>query len=183
MAKRAKIYKIAVGSKNPVKIEAVRLAFKIVWTDNEYQLEGIDIKSGVSDQPMSDEESIKGARNRAISACQTLNTDFGVGLEGGLQQIGDRWFDCGWVVVVDKQGREGVGSTVKLETPIKMVKMVKGGMELGQADDILFNKQNSKQLEGHFGIMTNNIITRTSGLRDGVLAALARFIQPQVFKE
>ena len=57
--------KVAVGSKNPVKIEAVRLAFKTAWPRKEWAVEGVEVDSGVPDQPMSDEESICGARNRA----------------------------------------------------------------------------------------------------------------------
>ncbi len=53
--------------------------------------------------------------------------------------------------------------------------------ELGEALDKIFNRINTKQAEGHFGLMTNKVITRTQGYRDGVIMALARFIQPQLF--
>jgi len=173
--------KVAVGSKNPVKIEAVKLAFEKVFPKEHWDVEGADVASGVSDQPMSDEESIRGARARAQKARDALNADFGVGLEGGLQQIGNDWFDCGWISIFDTQGIEGIGSSVRMHTPDKMIEMVHEGMELGLVNDKLFGIENSKQGDGHFGLMTKNAITRTTGYTEAVIAALARFIRPEVY--
>jgi inosine/xanthosine triphosphatase len=172
--------KVAVGSKNPVKIQSVQLAFEALWPDRKWQVEGIDVGSDVSDQPMSDEESIQGAYNRARKAQKELKADYGVGLEDGLQKTGDHWLDCGWVVVVDKNGNEGIGSTVKMVVPAKMMQLIHDGKELAEACDILFNETNSKHKEGHFGLMTKNQITRTSGYKDGVIAALSYFVHPDL---
>jgi inosine/xanthosine triphosphatase len=138
--------------------------------------------SGVSDQPMSDEESIRGATNRAKKARAKLNAEYGVGLEGGLHKIGKLWFDAGWIVIINQKGQIGYGSSVRANTPKKMINKVKKGMELGLVDDLFFNLKNSKQNEGHFGLITKNAITRTLGYRDGVIMALARFIHPDLFE-
>ena len=173
--------KIAVGSENPVKLEAARLAFGAVWPDEKWEIIGVAVASGVSDQPMSDEECIAGAKNRARSARAAADADYGVGLEGGLHQIGEHFFDCGWIAVYDREGREGIGSTAKAPTPPRIVAMIQEGMELGTANDIVFGTTNSKQNDGHFGLMTKGVITRASGYRDGVIMALARFIHPELF--
>ena len=175
--------KVAVGSKNPVKVEAVRLAFVALWPEIDWEVVGVDVTSEVSNQPMSDKESIKGARNRSKKAREAKKAHFGVGLEGGLHETEKMWFDCGWIVVTDDLGREGVGSTMRMMLSNKMMKLIKEGKELGEVNDILFNKKNSKQAEGHFGIMTKNTITRTQGYRDGVISALARFVQEEVFED
>lgn len=174
--------KVAIGTKNPVKIQAVEEAFTKVWPDKKFEYIGVDVTSGVPDQPMSDGESIMGATNRAQAALEKLNSDFGVGLEGGLQLIGDKWFDCGWIVVLDSKGHKGVGSSIKMEVPPKMMKLIQEGKELGKVVDILFHVENSKQTNGHFGLMTGKTITRKEGYRDGVIAALAAFINQQVFE-
>lgn len=168
--------KVAVGSKNPVKIASVKEAFEAVWPEEAWEFEGVDIASGVADQPMSDEESIRGARTRAAGALEATGADFGVGLEGGLQLSGGKWFDCGWIVVVDADGLEGIGSTVKMVVPEKIMELIRDGKELGHACDEVFGLTNSKQGQGHFGLMTNNVITRTSGYAQGVVSALAAFI-------
>ena len=175
--------KIAVGSKNPVKREAVHLAFSLVWPEELFEVEGVDVPSGVSDQPMSDEESIRGARNRAIAALEMTTAEYGVGLEGGLHRIGDYHFDSGWIVVRNRSGDEGIGSTAKIMTPQKMLALVAAGMEVGEACDRLFGVVNSRQAEGHFGLMTHNAITRTQAYRDGVIVALSRFVHPHLFEE
>ena len=175
--------RVVVGSKNPVKITATKEAFEKIFPDDEWIVEGVDVASEVSDQPMSDKESITGARNRAKKALDLLSADYGVGLEGGLQEIDGTWFDSGWMVVVDRKGNEGIGSTIKMKTPEKIMKLINQGLELGIANDLVFHTKNSKHAQGHFGLMTKNAITRKSGYRDGVIAALSRFVQPDLFRE
>lgn len=174
---------VAVGSTNPVKIEAVRRAFAALWPEQTWEIRAVPAASGVASQPMSDQESIAGARNRARGALQAVDAAYGVGLEGGLQQIGEWWFDSGWIVVIDRDGHEGIGSTAKLIVPPPMITMVLQGMEVGEAVDAIFQQENSRQSHGHFGLMTRNAITRTTAYTDGVLTALARFIHPHIFDE
>ncbi len=174
-------FKVMVGSLNPVKIAAVQAAFAAVWPEHTWEIAGIAVPSGVSNQPMSDLESITGARNRANNALAAGEAGYGVGLEGGLQQIGEQWFDCGWVVVRDRAGREGCGSTARLVIPLRMLRLIQQGMEVGEAVDEIFQQHNSKQSAGHFGLMTNNAITRTRAYTDGVIVALARFTHAQLF--
>lgn len=175
--------KVAVGSTNPVKIGAARLAFETLWPEQEWEVTGVPAASGISNQPMSDEESIVGARNRAREALAAVDAMYGVGLEGGLQQVGKYWFDSGWVVVVDRSGREGVASTIKLPAPASVMALIREGIELGEVCDLLFQKENSKHGDGYFGLMTHNAITRERGYADGVIAALARFLHPDLFEE
>lgn len=65
---------IAVGSKNQVKVRAARNGLKKVLKYSEEEAEtlifpqGFDVSSGVSDQPLSDEETLRGAMNRAEAA-------------------------------------------------------------------------------------------------------------------
>jgi len=175
------IMKVAIGTKNPAKISAVEQAFKKVWPDIQFEFIGVEVISRVSDQPMTDEESIKGAINRAKAALEEEQADFGVGLEGGLQRIGTQWFDCGWIVILDKKEHLGIGSSIKMEVPPKMMKYIDEGIELGKVVDIVFNVKNAKHSNGHFGLMTANAITRVEGYRDGVISALVPFINPDVF--
>ena len=174
--------RIAVGSTNPVKIEATKLAFEKVWPNENWEVSGHKIPSDVPDQPMSDLETITGAKNRAQAVLDKTQADFSVGIEGGLQQIGDDWFDCGWVVVINRAQDIGIGSSARVSTPPKMMKEILAGKELGLVIDEFFKTSKAGQLNGHFGLMTNNAITRTSGYVDGIVMALARFLHPDLFK-
>lgn len=173
--------KIAVGSTNPVKIEATRQAFKKVWPKKKWEVTDLEIPSGVSHQPKSDLESIKGATNRAKGALQQGKADFGVGLEGGISKINGVWFDTAWIVIIAKNGKKGIGSTINMPTPPSFIKKVEKGMEIGHIDDEVFKRQNSKHQEGHFGLMTKNALTRESAYIEGVVSALVPFINPKLF--
>jgi inosine/xanthosine triphosphatase len=172
---------VAIGSDNPVKVAAVKTAFKKVWPRKKFSFVGIKVNSGVSHQPMSDEETIKGAKNRAKRAMRLAEADFGVGLEGGIQKIDCKWFDCGWIVVVDKKGNVGIGSSIRMHVPPKMMKHVHKGMEIGLIDDLFFKVKDSKKGKGHFGLMSKNLITREKGYVDGSISALIRFINSSLF--
>ncbi len=173
---------VAIGSENPVKFMAVKEGFTTVWPERNILFEKVKVKSGVSDQPMSDEESFKGARNRAKQALKMLNADFGIGLEGGIQQIGEKWFDSGCIVILDKHGKEGSSSSLRIETPPVMIELIKQGLELGEVNDLLFKRENSKHAEGHFGLMTNGLISRQHGYIDAVIGALSIFLHPELFE-
>jgi len=85
--------RVAVGTKNPCKIDAVKEAFRATFpTDCEIIIFPFSIASGVPDQPFGDSETKQGAMNRArgayAEATKNGNTvDFGVGLEGGIEII------------------------------------------------------------------------------------------------
>lgn len=173
--------KVAVGSENPVKISAVEQGFAKVWPNIAWQVSGVKVGSKISDQPMSDQESITGATNRAQAALAALHADYGVGLEGGLQQIGQDWFDCGWVVILNRKGQRGLSSSGRMWTPSRMIAKVKEGMELGNVDDLFFGTENSKQDIGHFGLMTNGSVTRADAYCEATIMAAAAFLHPQFF--
>lgn len=173
---------VAVGSTNPVKIEAVKLAFSKVWPKRKWIIKGLEVDSGVSNQPTNNEESVKGAKNRAIKACFKLGADFGVGLEGGLEKISGEWFTSGWCVIVNRKQEIGIGSSVSVHIPQVMLKQILKGKELGLVNDLITQKTNTKKEEGHFGIMTKLHLTRTRGYTDAVISALARFLNPQFYR-
>lgn len=174
---------VAVGSKNPVKVAAVRQAFKKVWPEETVVVKGYATASGVPDQPMSPKETIQGARNRAQRARKTSNVAYGVGLENGLHKIEGQWFDYAWVVVVDKNGQEGIGATQKIHVPHSIMQHIHQGKELGVVTDELFSLTQSKKGIGYFGVATKGYITRRKSLTDGVIMALSRFLIPDVFQK
>ena len=52
--------KVVVASQNPVKVNAVLKSFR-AYLGVEVEVEGIAVSSGVSDQPMTEEETRIGA--------------------------------------------------------------------------------------------------------------------------
>ena len=154
--------KIIVASKNPVKINATLKAFKKMFPRNKLLMEGVSVSSGVSDQPKSDEESLTGSHNRASNAKkQYPDADYWIGLEAAVGLINDKMSSFSWVVVISKDGKIGRGRTATYILPDKVADLINQGKELGEANDIIFDKHNSKQNNGSVGILTHDVIDRT----------------------
>lgn len=171
---------VAVGSTNPVKLESTREAFTQAWPAAKTEVRPTSVASGVAAQPMSDVECIEGARNRAILARESLDGDYGVGIEAGLVHIGGLWFNGAWVVIVDADFREGLGSTVRVPVPTSVVRRVEHGQVLSEVLDDILGEDESQGI-GYFGQMTGGVVTRGRATSDAVVAALARFSHPTLF--
>ena len=174
--------KIAVGSKNPIKIKAVKNAFEKVFK-SDIEVVGFSVLSDVSDMPMSFKEMVKGAKNRASRAREKMNADFGVGLEGGFEDEEIGTFLSGFIAIVNKQGIWGYAQGRGLLMPEKIVKKVREqGKELGDVMDEIRGLKNTKQHEGCVGFMTNNLIPRKEAFEGTVIYALSRFTKKEIFE-
>lgn len=173
--------KIIVASENPVKIQAALAGFKRMFPDEKFAVGGISGESGVKDQPMSDEETLLGAENRARNAMKTcLEADYCVGIEGGVEQKGKEMYTFAWVAIVSKK-IVGRGKTASFLLPSKVVKLIKNGKELGDAMDEIFKKSNSKQKEGAIGILTEGVIDRKTLYTPAVMSALIPFKRKDLY--
>jgi inosine/xanthosine triphosphatase len=174
---------IAVGSRNPVKIAAARAGFGEALGLAEFI--GVDAASQVSAQPIGDEETIRGAVNRAQAALAAVpHATYAVGLEGGVVEISEAasLYCCAWCAIVDRQGNTGLASTGRCELPPAVTRLIREeSMELGEADDVVFGRANSKQGEGAVGLLTRGLIDRAAFYAPAVTMALVRFLNPEVF--
>ena len=59
---------VIVASQNPIKVDCTIRAFSKVFKNLNLNIFGKSFPSGVSDQPMTDEETLVGARTRAENA-------------------------------------------------------------------------------------------------------------------
>ncbi len=171
--------KIAVGSTNPVKLNAVRSMVLRMWPDAE--VHPVAVLSGVSEMPQCDDETITGARTRAIAARQKIGADMGVGLEGGVHQEPLGLVLQGWVVIVDKNGREGIGAAGRLPLPTIIANRILTGEELGPVMDDLLNQHNVKQKGGAIGALTAGLVPRGDAFAIAVAYALAPFVAPDFY--
>jgi inosine/xanthosine triphosphatase len=170
----------AVGSENPVKINCVAEAIAEFWPGSKAI--GVHTESGVSAQPQSDHEMLTGALNRARQALDKIpEAHFGVGVEGGALDTSDGMWAYAWVVIVDREGRVGYGQTGRFMLPEAVARLVREGMELGEADDRVFGRSNSKQQEGAIGILSGGRITRLQLYKPAVTFALLRFVHPEFY--
>ncbi|MEM3402343.1 MAG: inosine/xanthosine triphosphatase [Candidatus Hadarchaeales archaeon] len=172
--------KVCVGSTNPTKVMAVERVFSRIFRG--VKVVGMDVNPGVSIQPMSEREIVRGAIGRAKMALKAGDGDFGVGIEGGVARFGGRWYNLGFVAIVDKRGRIGTGTSGWFECPPKILRELKKGRELGDVMDDLTGRKNTKRSEGAIGIFTRGAVDRTSLYEHAVWMALCRFLSPEFFR-
>jgi inosine/xanthosine triphosphatase len=171
---------IIVASTNPVKIESARRGFTAMFPDDPFSIQGIPAPSGVSDQPMSDDETYQGAFNRAQGACRIHPAaDYWVGIEGGVEEKLNTLLGFAWVVVLSN-GTVGKSRTATFTLPRAIAELVRQGVELGEADDRVFGRLNSKQANGAVGILTADVIDRTHYYEHAVILALVAFKNPNL---
>lgn len=174
--------RVIVASKNPVKINAAQMGFERMFEDIKFVFEGAEVGSDVSDQPMGDEETYRGAFNRASKA-RTIypDADFWVGIEGGnIEHNNTEMEAMAWIVVLDKN-KIGKARTAGFFLPFKVIELIKQGYELGHADEIVFGLSNTKQKMGTTGLLTNNVIDRTQYYVQAVILALIPFLKIDLY--
>ena len=160
--------RVAVGSTNQVKLEAVRLAM-----EPYFDVEIIEVRadSGVREQPLG-QEAFDGARNRARSAMELARCDLAAGIEGGIIELNHRRYAFAAVAITNALGFESSATTGLFPLPQESLKLVDGGLELGEAMDRITGMTDIKHGPGAVGVLTKGVIDRTALYRDGVTLAL-----------
>lgn len=173
--------KVIVASKNPAKIEAVRTAFLQAFPTT-ILVEGVSVPSGVSDQPMSDEETRRGALNRAMHAKTLLpDADFWVGIEGGISAVEEGMEAFGWMAILDAH-QKSISRSASFLLPPQIAQQIASGHELGPAMDVLFKEKNSKMKGGAVGLLSNGLVSRPQLYEQPLLLALIPFLQKELFE-
>ncbi|KAL7818673.1 NTPase [Trichoderma aethiopicum] len=102
------VSRVVVASRNPVKISAATEAFRGMFPSAEFSFTGLSVPSGVADQPMTDAETLQGARNRAQNARDAEpQAEYWVGIEGGVDDSGGSMETFAWVVVLGRTKMTG----------------------------------------------------------------------------
>ncbi|TKD67974.1 DUF84 family protein [Pseudalkalibacillus hwajinpoensis] len=159
---------VAVGSTNPVKVNAVIACFG-------EDAEGISVASGVRDQPWGDEETIVGAKQRAKAAMKQAQAKIGIGLEGGVQLIDERLYVCNWGALVDEDGVKIVAGGARFPLPEEIKEKMVQGEELGPVISAFAKRSEVNKKEGAIGIFTNSAITRTDMYKQIVELLLGQY--------
>lgn len=166
---------VAVGSTNPVKIDAVERTVERF----DPTVTAVAVDSGVPEQPWSIAETVAGAENRARRALEAVDGDveYGVGLEGGVARLeGVPGVSLiMWAAVTDGDliGR-GSGPTIRL--PRSVADRLVDGAELGPVMDDLLGTTNVAETTGAVGVFTDGLTDRAAALGEAVACAYAPFL-------
>lgn len=163
--------RVACGSRNPVKRDAVAGALDRVYAD--VVVEKVSVDSGVAEQPCGHPETREGARTRAAQAFDT-GYDLSVGIEGGVVTREDVWLVM-WAAVTDGE-RTAEGAGPQLQLPNDIAQRVEAGEELGPVMDDMLGEDDVARKQGAAGALTGGIIDRESALLHAVAGALGPFV-------
>jgi len=184
---------VRVGSRNEPKIEAVRSALAAYATAVEVC--GVEVDSGVPEQPVGFEEIVAGARNRAAAARRSGDCDLGVGSEDGHVALpadatpgAAPHVNIGCAAVCDGQ-RVSLGfSSAFAYPPGVTLPAVRDRTPIGGLFDELWRARSgevqrlpSARTTGNVGKLTAGVLPRSEYARHAVLCALVAFVNPDLY--
>ncbi|MED1781376.1 inosine/xanthosine triphosphatase [Brevibacillus fortis] len=167
------IFRYALGTTNEAKRLAVQKA-----TGTEPIC--LSVPSGVAAQPMSEEETITGAINRAKAArSQAPEAEIGLGLEGGLTY--DEQFTKQWYLISICAAWNGselfIGKGLAFPIPNQAVQRIQQEqIELGTIIDEWGKTVGSNHRGGAYSLLTDNRVWRSDVFCDAVIAAITPFV-------
>ena len=180
------VIRICVGSTNPVKINAAKHAFLLIFPKHIVHCEEMHALSEVADQPMTEAETRLGAQNRVRYCARHYaqqgpesEMDFFVAMEGGVDEFEEGAATFAYVAILSNEGIMTTGRSANLPLPNKVFKRLQENEELGHVMDDLFNTSNIRQKGGAIGLLTNHAATRESIYTQALVLALAPMLHPE----
>ena len=172
--------KVAVGSTNPVKVEAVRRVWRLI---GDAEIVAVGVESGVPSQPRGMGETYRGALNRAVAARRATGADYGVGIEAGLVEAPTPtgWADVQVAVVVDAHGVVGVGFSPAFEPPRVWLDRLSRGETLGAVAEARLSRRDIGRVLGVIGYLTRGAVTRLELTYYAVLMAVLPLLEESLY--
>jgi non-canonical (house-cleaning) NTP pyrophosphatase len=205
---------VVVGSTRRPKLNAVSEALAVIAPvfENQqvaFEVLGVEVPSGVRHTPLSREDLMTGARQRAealvtIARAENKPWKYFVGLEGGIDVVpgpdvmpnldvmpdvdivseaGKRWvFLENWAYITDGTSVGSFGQSGAVLLPDALVEaVVDEGIELSEAIDAFAGRHGIRDAEGAWGVLTRNLISRQEAFRVAVINAFAPFFNHGVY--
>lgn len=180
---------IVIGSTNINKINATKRAFSKVFHENEIKVIGLKVDSGVSPTPISDQELVIGAKNRALNAYnkylkeKKAIPDFSVGIEGGVVKYDFGTFIRAWVAIYNGK-IISFASTISLPIPQFIWQALKNDrtLELETIMEKITNIKNLGEKQGAIGFFTRGHYKLVNAFEHAIICALARFLRQELYE-
>ena len=172
--------KVAVGSTNKVKLDAVRNIFTQAY--GLVEVVSVEPATDRDKQPM-EEATIRGSERRAKDALEKTGADLGVGIEAGLffNKALEKYLDIQYCSIVDSSGGMTVGHGPGFEYPPDVIKSVLNGASVGDTMSSITGIESIGHKSGSVGYLSNGLIDRTSLTEIAVLMALIPRIRPELY--
>lgn len=168
---------INIGSKNEVKIAAVRELLLEYPFIAAAEVRGFDVPSGVGAQPKSLDETVTGAMNRACAAWERGGCDVAFGIESGLMRVPHTRTGhmdvCACAIFDGNEFHLGLSSAWEVPADAAAL-MLEKNLEMNDAFHQAGYTPNPKvgSAEGAVGILTKGRLDRKAYTKEAVRTAL-----------
>ena len=166
--------KVVVGSLNQVKISAVQEAFDCYKQFSRAEILGKEVHSGVAEQPLSLEETIQGAKNRAHTSF--FSCDYSVGLESGMFRLPESSLYAELTACALYDGKNiSLGFSPAFVCPPEITRLIlKEKLDLNSAAFSAGYTKNKKlgSAEGIVGVLTQGVLDRFEYTTAAVIMAI-----------
>ena len=170
---------IVIGSNNRVKTAAVEEVVTDYPLLRDRKTVCAGVPSGVREQPLSFEETVRGARNRAEGAYRkgSDNDVIGVGLEGGLMHLPgttDEYIDVCVCAVYDGASFH-IGTSCGFRLPRQVSRLMfekKFDLEQALNEAGLTEDEQIGSGQGAVGLLTNGRVDRKDHCKQSLITAL-----------
>ena len=169
---------VVVGSESALKIRAVKSAFAKMLLDPE--ILPCAVSSGVPNQPFGKNIIRNGAKNRAREArAKHTVADFTIGIENGLVQEYDKWFDVPCIVIHSRDGYDSSVFGTSFPIPLWVVSKTLQQVELGH----IIQEISGMSEKDPTSFFSENTITREEIIDQAVRAALTPLLYREKYRE
>jgi inosine/xanthosine triphosphatase len=174
---------VLVASTWPAKVDAVRAAIEqIAAIDPRFTtvtIDTVDVGAVAPAMPMTDRETLDGARARAAAAARSAVRPFlAIGLEGGLSSDPLETLTS-WAAATDGE-RWGYGSGGRIVLPDAIAREVRLGRELGDVIDEAAGEA-IRGTRGAWGLLSRDLVGRRDAFITATIAALAPFYNSTIY--
>lgn len=170
--------KILVWSTNPVKVNAVKSCVEKYPHFQNMQVEvvWVNVNSEVSDMPLSRDEILLGARNRAHNLRKSYDADLYVGMEWWADQIGKKAYLYGVTHILSTSWEEHIGFSAAIEIPHQIqVWIFVHGQELGPLQDKISGEKDTKKKLWSHGMWSDSMMNRQFEFETAFFCAISPF--------
>ncbi|MFT4311399.1 MAG: DUF84 family protein [Candidatus Woesearchaeota archaeon] len=168
--------KIVIGSKNQAKNEAAKHVFNTYLPNFKHNYISVSTDSKVKSQPLTLDEGLEGAKNRALESLEYDGASLGVGLEGTVHTLKTGMYLIGCAAITDKNKKIYYGTSAGVFIPEDIKSEIDKGKELGPVMLEITKNENLRNKGGANSIFTNNLYTRKDEFKDALIAALGSYL-------
>ena len=165
---------VVVGSTSIHKINAVRSALRVCGFDTEqYRIAGCSASSEIDEQPFGLPQTRSGAFHRACNARRLYpEADLWIGIESGIVDGGNQFYDTAIVIVQHKNGRQFSAITSGHAIPNEYVEEAqRRGFDKHTAGQVMAERTGCDSTDGT-SFITDGYVSRSDAISQAVAIAI-----------